>query len=68
MFMLSAALFTLGVMLGLLIGLLIFHDKDSHNDGGAPQGEMWGRLVNGRSVLEVIIDKMKAESIRDNLM
>jgi len=68
MIMLSAALFTLGLILGLLFGILIFHDKDSHNDGGAPQGETWGRMVNGRSVLEVIIDKMKAENIRDNLM
>ena len=65
--MLSAALFILGLVLGLLIGVLAFHDEDSHDDGGAPQAETWGRMVEGRSVLEVIVDKMKAENIRDNL-
>ena len=67
-FTLSAALFIFGVILGLLIGALAFHDNDSHNDGRAPQAETWGRMVGGRSVLEVIADKMKAENIRDNLM
>jgi len=65
---LSAALFILGLVLGLLIGILVFHDEDSCDDGEAPQAEIWGRMVDGRSVMDVIIDKMKAENIRDNLL
>ena len=52
------------MILGLLIGALVFHDDDDR----APQAETWGRMVGGRSVLEVIADKMKAENIKDNLM
>jgi len=56
------------VILGLLIGALAFHDKDDDDDDRTPQAETWGRMVGGRSVLEVIADKMKAENIKENLM
>lgn len=55
------------MILGLLIGALVFHDNRD-DDNRAPQAETWGRMVGGRSVLEVIADKMKAENVKDNLM
>jgi len=64
---LSAALFVFGVILGLLIGVLVFNDKDNYDDATS-ELETWGRMVGDRSVLEVIGDKMNAENIKDNLM
>ena len=63
----SAALFVFGVILGLLIGALVFNDKDNCDDATS-ELETWGRMVGDRSVLEVIGDKMNAENIKNNLM
>ena len=65
---LALSLFFIGVAAGLLIGKLVF-DKEDEGLNASPAN--WGGMVTQggiqKSVLEAIVDMMKAENIKENL-
>ena len=69
---LSLLLFLFGLAIGILIGKLVFDEKDDDkSDGSTASSENWGGMVTQdgvqRPVLEAIVDMMKAENIKENL-
>ena len=66
----ALSLFFIRVATGLLIGKLVF-DKEDDKNGDQTSLANWGEMMTQggvqKSVLEAIVDMMKAENIKKNL-